>query len=136
MSLLQFFQKIDGSAVGKFIDRKLNVLNSLNPDRIYVEIIRSFYNMPFRLARFFCEMAVKENLFFKKIGVICPNDDCERIIMSVDSHNEIPEHIHCDNCELLERERFEFTRDEIKTVEFYQLNPYLTHGGQPTIETQ
>ena len=122
MSLLRFLQTIDNSGIGKFIDKKLNVLKSTNPDRIYVENIRSFYNLPFNTAKLLCNMAVKENLFIKKFGVMCPDGDCERIILSVNSLDDLPERISCDTCELLEKEKFEYTKSELNIIEFYQLN--------------
>lgn len=122
MSLMRFFQIIDKSFIGQAVAKRMLLLSTTNPDRIYVENVRSFFNIPFSTAKLLCNMAVKENLFQKKIGLICPNYDCERIIMSVDSYEDIPLVISCDNCEVLENEKFEFTREEIKTIEYYRLN--------------
>lgn len=120
MSLVKFFQVIDKSKIGKFIDKKMNVLEATDPNRIYVENIRSFYNLPTFVAKFFCEMAVKENLFLKKTGVYCP--ECERMVMSVEKLSQIPKKIKCDNCELLEKNNCEFTPKEKNLLVFYQLN--------------
>jgi hypothetical protein len=120
MSLMKFFQIINSSGFGRFIDGRLDVLKKTDPDRIYVENIRSFYKMPYFVAKFFCEMAVRNNLFIKKIGVLCPNEG--RIILIVDRVEDIPDVIHCDNCELLEEEKYEFNRKECQTIVFYKLN--------------
>jgi phage FluMu protein Com len=120
MSLIKFFQAIDNSLIGKIIDKKLKIVEHTDPDRIYIENIRSFYNIPFKAAQFFCEMAVKENYFKKKIGVRCPQ--CDKLLLTVDHHSEIPSVIKCDNCELLEEEVFEFDFKAEYTDVFYQLN--------------
>lgn len=124
MSLAKFFQTIDDSFIGKFINKRVDVLEQTNPERIYVENIRRFYNMPHKAAKFFCDMAVHQHLFNKKYGVKCPQ--CEKNLLSVDYTIEIPDTLHCDNCELEERELFDFPKQSCQVVEFYQLNK--SHG--------
>lgn len=119
MSLIKFFQAIDNTFIGKLVDKKLSIVENTDPQRIYIENIRSFYNMSFQAAKFFCEMAVKENYFKKKIGVRCPQ--CDKLLFSVDNRSEIPKIIKCDNCELLEKETFEFDFKESFIDVFYQL---------------
>ncbi len=121
MLLIRFFQAIDNSFIGKLIDKKLKLLDHTDPDRIYVENVRSFYNIPTFAAKFFCEIAVKERVFKKKIGVICPNDDCGRIITTIDDLAHLPKKVKCDLCELNEKSVFEFTPTKKDTIVFYQL---------------
>lgn len=120
MWLEKFFQIIDNSFIGRFIDKRLDVISATNPDRIYVENIRSFYNLNTPTAKTLCEMAVKENLFKRRIGVECPH--CGKLITHYNSENDIPEKIVCDNCLMLENEKHEFKKSEISKIEFYQLN--------------
>ncbi len=120
MWLEKFLQIIDKSFIGRFIDNRLDVITSTNPDRIYVENIRSFYRLNASAAKSLCEMAVKENLFKKRIGVECPT--CNKIINQYDSEREIPEKIICDTCLMLEHDKHEFKKSEISKIEFYQLN--------------
>jgi hypothetical protein len=122
MSLMKFFQIIDNSFIGKLINKKLDLITSTDPERIYVENIRSFYNIPQSVAKFFCEMALRENLFKKSFAVECPNDSCNRLITTYSTRQEIPETITCENCQLLEKDRFEFSTSEFKIIEFYKLN--------------
>jgi len=103
------------------INKKADILSHFDPDRIYVENIRSFFNLPSPLARFYCEMAVKQKIFRKKYGILCQNDDCRRLIKSVNNPSEIPATIKCDHCELLERDNFEFQVQKKDIIEFYQL---------------
>lgn len=121
MSLTKFLLTIEKSPIGRFFDKKRKLIEQLNPDRIYIENVRHIYNMPFFAAKLFCEMAVIEGIFKKKIGVECLNDECGRIILSVDNKNDLPEKITCKNCELLERDRFEFTKSGLNLITYYQL---------------
>jgi hypothetical protein len=120
MSLTQLFQTIDNSFIGRFVDKKLNVLNHTNPNRIYVENVRSFYNLPFSVARFICEVAVREGIFTKHYALECPNEG--RVIITTNNRSWLPETVVCQNCELLERDKYEFRLSECKVTEFYKLN--------------
>jgi hypothetical protein len=119
MSLTKFLQTIDNSFLGKLIDRKLKVFERTDPERIYIENVRSFYNLPHFAARFFCDMAVKEGLFSKHYGVMCPNEN--RIIISYSSRKDIPELVKCHNCELLEKDNYAFSPKPKDIIEYYKL---------------
>jgi len=104
------------------INNKANILSRLDPDRIYVENIRGFYNLPFKVARFLCDMAVKQHYFSKHIGIVCPNTDCQRLVTTVKNYSEINSTFECEHCRELERDTFEFIPSMKDTVEFYKLN--------------
>lgn len=122
MLLMKFFQIIDNSFIGRFVDKRLDLIASTDPERIYVENIRSFYSLTTPLARTFCNMAVKEHLFNKHFGVECPNESCQRIITSYTSKDELPEIIECEHCLLLEKDKYQFRKNEYNVIEFYKLN--------------
>jgi hypothetical protein len=124
MWLNRLFSIIDKTAVGKVISNKQGIIESTDPDRIYVENIRSFFNLPFSVAKYLCDMAVKSNLFKRKVGVECPN--CGRLIKVYENLNEIEPKIHCEVCELNEEEKFDFESQNLKKVTFYQL---VGHGS-------
>ncbi|RZK33295.1 MAG: hypothetical protein EOO61_15560 [Hymenobacter sp.] len=117
---MRFLEIIDRSFIGRFVQSRLNILEHTDPNRIYVENIRSFYGLPTFMAKFLCEMAVKEGLFAKRVGVECPNEG--RLIMTADSVDKLPRVINCSNCEALENDRHEFALSECHLVEFYKLN--------------
>jgi hypothetical protein len=119
---MKFLQAIDNSFIGRLVQSKLNIIEHTNPNRIYVENIRSFYNMPFPLAKFFCEMAAKQGFFIKQYGIKCPNQD--NIIKVVSKKSDLPDVVHCDICESLGKDRFEFNISECKIQEFYKLNAH------------
>lgn len=119
MSLRKFFRAIDNSFIGRIVDSKLSIIEHTDTQRIYVENVRAFYNLPTFAAKFFCELAVREDVFVKKIAISCP--DCGRVIMSVSNKKDIPASIKCEHCELLEKDKFEFSLTDRDVMEFYQL---------------
>jgi hypothetical protein len=121
MSFERFFSLIDTTWIGNYIEKKREIIENTDPQRIYIENIRAFFNMPFSLAKFFCELAVKEKVFNKKIGILCPNENCERIIQSCDIDEQINETIVCIQCELMEKVEYRFKADELERITFYQL---------------
>ncbi|KQS34020.1 hypothetical protein ASG33_08295 [Dyadobacter sp. Leaf189] len=102
-----------------FLARKAELLELTDPDRIYVENIRSIFNLPTKIAKLLCELAVKSGQFEKRYGVKCPN--CSRLIKVYNTLDEIPQNIKCLSCEVLEVDRFEFNRAEFDVVTFYRL---------------
>lgn len=121
MSLTKFLLAIEKSAVGRFFENKRRLIEQLNPERIYVENIRAIFNVPMFAAKLYCEMAVIEGVFEKNIGIECPNIDCERIILSVKNKEQIPSTIVCKNCEILEREKYEFSNADVHLITYYKL---------------
>lgn len=121
MSFEKFLNLIDRTPIGAVVDKKLDITEKTDPDRIYIENIREFYNLPYVAAKTLCELAVREHIFRKKIGVICPNDECRRIIKSYDIAEEQDETITCIPCQLRESEEYSFNTKELETIIFYQL---------------
>lgn len=104
------------------LQQYLQTIKGIDPGKIYVEHVRSAYNTTRLQARILCEMAVKENLFVKKIGLVCPAPTChKRIIADFDSFDEIPEEITCDICEAEDNHPFTYKTSELEKIEFYQL---------------
>lgn len=106
---------------GRLIGDKEQKLLELDPDRFYVENIRSFYNLTTPVARFLCELAVKQRLFDKKFGLFCPNDGCGRMIKSYAPGEPIDNLLTCKNCEILNRVPYEFPSDSLERMTYYKL---------------
>lgn len=121
MSSQKFFQAIDNSFVGRFVDKKHNQILNTDTSRIYVENVRSFFGISTRFAKFLCQIAVNQKLFKKHIGVVCSNKECERIIISVDDRKKLPSQVSCSNCLLNEIEPNIFPFESLETIEFYEL---------------
>ena len=104
-----------------YLQKYLRTIENIDPGKIYVENVRSMYNIPRFAARLLCEMAVVDNIFIKKIGVICGNEECNRVIDQFNSNEEIPKIISCDICESEDREHSSFNTADLRRIEFYQL---------------
>lgn len=122
MSLTKLFLTIEKSAIGRFFERKRNLIEQLNPDRIYIENVRAIFNVPHFAAKIFCEMAVIEGVYNRFYGVECNNSDCVRILKSVEKKSDLPTKLKCQNCEILEKDNFEFTTTDLHIVVYYKLN--------------
>jgi hypothetical protein len=117
----KFSDIIDRSVIGAAVTKRRELINKTDPRRIYPENIRSFFHIPRALAKFVCDIAVREGVFEKRIGYLCPNDDCHRMLAD-NSQDISPEEIlHCESCEALERNRFSFSPSECRQIEFYRL---------------
>jgi hypothetical protein len=119
MSLIKYLATINYPILGRMDDSKANAIMDINPQRIYLENVRSLFNVPMGIAKLICRMAVKDGKFVKKIGVQCPV--CNRIIKSYSSEGEMENIIVCENCELKGDEKYQFRKEELKIIEFYQL---------------
>lgn len=104
----------------KFLENKAKIIEKTDPDRIYIENVRSFFNISSRFAKFLCETAVREGFFEKKIAIECINEDCKRIIKVLDN-DDLPQTITCEICEIENKEKYTFEKNEYKIVEFYKL---------------
>jgi hypothetical protein len=121
MSLAKFSEIIDRSAIGIAVSKRRELIEKTDPRRIYPENIRSFFHIPRSLAQFLCEIAVREGVFEKRVGYLCPNDDCHRML--IDTAQDFPpeEILHCESCEALERIRSSFSASECRQITFYRL---------------
>jgi hypothetical protein len=97
----------------------LETISSIDPGKIYIENIRNFLKVSSHKALTFCEMAVTQNVFERRIGIVCPNDG--RVIEEYENENQIPETITCHICELEDREPNTFKTSKVKTIVFYKL---------------
>jgi hypothetical protein len=105
----------------KFFDKKLKKFKEFNPNRFYVENIRSYYGMSYFFAKRLCDEAVSVGRFDKKIGLECP--ECNRIIKSINNISEFNnETITCETCESLEHEHFKFKIKDVKKIDIYSLH--------------
>ncbi len=86
---------------------------------IYIENIRSFFDITTTEAKALAKKCVKEGLLVKKIGVLCGNKHCGRVMFSMDEDKRLPEIIVCTTCEMEDEEECEFLLEDLKTIEFY-----------------
>jgi hypothetical protein len=103
----------------KFFKRQTRALEETDPDRIYIENIRSIFNISSRWAKYICKIAVRQGILKRKFAVECKNNDCLRVIKTFDNEFDIPEIIECRTCELEGQEFILYTK-ELNIVEYYQ----------------
>jgi hypothetical protein len=125
----KFSNIIDRSAIGAAVERRRELINRTDPRRIYPENIRSFFHIPLPLAQWLLELAVKEGIFQKRIGYLCPNDDCHSMIADVSADEQPFGPLICESCEALERENYVFEPGECRQVVFYRLGNAQSDDG-------
>jgi len=112
---------IDESPIGVAVEKRRRLLQYTGePNRIYIENVRSFFGVPHRIAKAMCELAVRQGFFERCLAVLCPND--ERVLIDTCEPNAIlPNEISCEVCESLEVERSVFSPGECRTLPFYRV---------------
>jgi hypothetical protein len=105
-----------GGALG---GREAAELARLNPDKIYVENVRSLLRVSHKTALSVCETAVRQGFFARSVEVLCPDN---AVAASAPTEAELPETVRCwseHDGDMVETEHA--TRDLAK-VRFYRLN--------------
>jgi hypothetical protein len=121
MLLEKFSDIIEQSPIGISVAKRRKLIEETDPHRIYVENIRSFFNIPKSAAVYLCNVAVRQGVFEKHIGYLCPNDDCHSMLADVPARSNPPDELQCFNCEALEREPYVFNSKDCRIIEFYSL---------------
>ena len=119
MRLDGFLRLINSPLIRRFVDRKREEVEAIDPKRIYVENIRAFFGCPHALARLLLEVAVREGAMERRIGVLCPYN--MHIVESYSSEEAVPELVTCLVCEAHGREHPDHPRDELDRQTFYKL---------------
>jgi hypothetical protein len=119
MLSLRLLEIIDSSIIGAFVSEKQQIIERTNPDKIYVENVRAFFNTSYTIANFLCEKAVKFGYFEKYIGVQCPRHG--NIIYTANHEIDVEIDVKCFTCEDLGFEDFEFLIKDLRPIIFYRL---------------
>lgn len=122
MSLLQRFSRIISHFVpslGYLSEDKARLLSRLNPDKFYVENIRSILNVSYSSAQKICETAVRQGLFERRIEVKCPDGV---VAASADVEAHLPATVKCWHMVEGFLEPEIMPTAELEKVTFYRLN--------------
>ncbi len=119
MLLEKFSNIIDSSPIGSAIDYRKNLIERTDPNRIYVENIRSFFHIPNRLAKWLCDEAARQGVFEKRHGFLCPT--CHAMIADTADVVDPSKKLICQSCVILNNDRFEYSPNECQRMEFYRV---------------
>jgi hypothetical protein len=91
--------------------------------RFYVENVRSLTGTTTELARGMCKAGVQKGIFEEWRGFLCPNDECQRMLISQPGNYawQADKRIRCDLCETNERDEYEWAWEDLRDVVFYKL---------------
>lgn len=134
MWLERFLQLIEASPIGAAVERRKEILRNTDPQRIYVENVRHFFGITTTMAKALCDLAVRQGIFDRCVAVLCPNDECERIVEEACGDAALPETIHCDVCEGFNREHTEFPLDACKRLTFYRVRHEAAETSEKLVE--
>ena len=119
MLLEKFSDIIDRSPIGAAVDYRQKLIEQTDPNRIYVENIRSFFGISHGTAKFLCDLAVKQGAFERRIGIMCPN--CNTLIGDYGANDAIPRKVTCEHCAMLGESVFSFYNTECRKISFYKV---------------
>ena len=119
-----YFEKFFGAISkllpgGADLDAKAIALSSLDPDKIYVENVRSVLGVSNAEARRICETATRQGVFSKRIEVLCPDGS---VAASADTVDDLPEVVHCWTEEGGHFEETDFQTTSLQKNVYYRLN--------------
>lgn len=121
MRLLKKLSQIISNVVAspKLSQREAEVLARLNPDKFYIENVRSILGVSHSAAAQICETAVRQGVFERRIEVICPDG---AVAASADIESHLPTTVTCWHEEAGHLQREELPTKDLEKVTFYRLN--------------
>jgi hypothetical protein len=94
-------------------------LARLNPEKFYVENVRSILGVSHNSAKRICETAVRQGVFERRIEVRCPDGS---VAASAESEAGLPQTVRCVHQEEQHFEEEELPVRDLEKVTFYRLN--------------
>jgi hypothetical protein len=94
-------------------------LSQLDPDKIYVENVRSLLNVSYEKALEICELAVRQGFFKRGVEIKCPNG---KVAAVVENGIELPSKVRCLEEEDGFYEEVELPTSGLEKIPFYKLN--------------
>ena len=114
----RFFATISRALPDRIVLRDEDALRRLNPQKFYVENVRTVLGISTANAQRICETAVRQGAFRRYVEVVCPNGS---VAASAESEASLPSEVRCWTETHGEYEEALIpTRDLMKTV-FYRL---------------
>ena len=103
----------------------MQLLARLNPDKFYIENVRSILGISYKSAQGICETAVRQGLFSRGVEVKCPDGAVAAVAAN---ESELPEFVRCwtEHEGILEPE--DLPTAELEKTTFYRLNDEADPG--------
>jgi len=102
---------------------KEEALARLNPEKIYIENVRSVLGVSQREALDICESAVRQGLFKRGVEVLCPDGAAAA---SADVETNLPATVNCWTQEDGHYEEVVLPTAQLQKVKYYRLNEQST----------
>ncbi|MBZ5493675.1 MAG: hypothetical protein LAO76_22380 [Acidobacteriia bacterium] len=99
-------------------EREALELARLNPEKFYVENVRSILGVSHNSAKRICETAVRQGVFERRIEVRCPDGS---VAASAESEAALPKTVRCVHQEEQHFETEEVPTAELEKTVFYRL---------------
>jgi hypothetical protein len=91
----------------------------LNPEKIYLENVRSVLGVSAFQAKLYCETAVRRGVFRKRVEVVCPDGS---VAASADDESGLPDFVRCWQEDGGEFTQVQYATRDLRKVSFYQMN--------------
>ena len=117
MSLTKFLETINKFIPVDVLSGKEYALAKLDPDKIYIENIRSILNVSHRRAITICETAVRQGAFQRGVEVVCSDGS---VVASSDSEDNLPPSVYCWKEEDGHSEQIEVATSSLSKIIFYR----------------
>jgi hypothetical protein len=98
---------------------KEELLTQLNPDKIYVENVRSLLGVSKKAAEAICEDATRVGYFKRYVEVMCPDGS---VALTAETEIALPELVACIDNEYGEPEEIQIPTKTLRKSVFYKLN--------------
>lgn len=92
MSLTRFLDAISRLIPGTPLTGREEAIATLDPEKFYVENVRSVLGVSHDSALRICETAVRQGVFLRRVEVLCPDGT---VAASAGSEAELPEIVSC-----------------------------------------
>lgn len=117
--LKKLFQIIERVAPPGLSGREAELLARLDPEKFYVENVRSILGVSYASAVRICETAVRQGLFERRVEVKCPDG---AVAASANSEARLPKTVRCWTAEEGALEPMELPTKDLEKSTFYRLN--------------
>jgi hypothetical protein len=115
----RFFEKISSLLPDGALTGNTEALARLNPDKIYLENVRSVLGVSSKSAKRICDTAVRQGFFRKYVEVVCPDGAAAA---SAQFEKDLPETVRCWKEEGGNYEEVYIPTRELSKTVFYCLN--------------